>query len=167
METMGFWCHPWLISPSVYSTRKLIASKFVWHGLNKQVSIWAKACILCQASQDSAPHLSSAVNLPGACSPFWLHSCWPHRPSTTLRGVHTLPHRGQSFHQVAWHNYVPRHYHCHLHPSISHTLDLSIWNSIAHLLWQGPTVHIPTLGLLCTVAGHPTPPYYNLSPAIQ
>ena len=34
----------------------------------------------------------------------------------------------------------------------------------------GATVdHIPTLGLhcTCTVAGHPTPPFYSVSPAIQ
>ena len=36
---------------SIHSTRKLIASKLVWHGLNKQVGIWAKVCILCQISE--------------------------------------------------------------------------------------------------------------------
>ena len=40
-----------LSHPSIRSTRKLITSKFVWHGLNKQVGIWAKACIPCQTSK--------------------------------------------------------------------------------------------------------------------
>ena len=40
-----------LSHPSVRSTRKLIAAKFVWKGLQKQVGIWAKQCIACQSSK--------------------------------------------------------------------------------------------------------------------
>ena len=40
-----------LSHPSVRATRKLMAAKFVWHGLQKQVGTWAKACIHCQASK--------------------------------------------------------------------------------------------------------------------
>ena len=39
------------IHPSIRTTRRLIASKFVWHGLNKQVGIWARACMPCQTSK--------------------------------------------------------------------------------------------------------------------
>ena len=31
--------------PSIRTSRRLIASKFVWHGLNKELGIWAKVCI--------------------------------------------------------------------------------------------------------------------------
>ena len=40
-----------LSHPSIRSTCKLIATKFVWHGLAKQVRDWAKACIPCQRSK--------------------------------------------------------------------------------------------------------------------
>ena len=40
-----------LSHPSVQATRKLIASKFIWNGLQKQVGNWAKACIPCQTSK--------------------------------------------------------------------------------------------------------------------
>ena len=40
-----------LSHPSIRSTCKLIAAKFVWHGLAKQVRDWAKACIPCQRSK--------------------------------------------------------------------------------------------------------------------
>ena len=40
-----------LSHPSVRSTRKLIASKFVWNGLQKQIGNWAKECIACQSSK--------------------------------------------------------------------------------------------------------------------
>jgi transposase InsO family protein len=40
-----------LSHPSVRSTRKLIASKFVWNGLQKQIGTWAKECIACQSSK--------------------------------------------------------------------------------------------------------------------
>lgn len=40
-----------LSHPSVRATRKLVAAKFVWNGLQKQVGIWAKQCIPCQSSK--------------------------------------------------------------------------------------------------------------------
>ena len=40
-----------LSHPGARTTRKLVAHKFVWHGLNKQVNAWSRACIQCQASK--------------------------------------------------------------------------------------------------------------------
>ena len=40
-----------LSHPSIRTSRRLIASKFVWHSLNKQVGVWARACIPCQTSK--------------------------------------------------------------------------------------------------------------------
>ena len=42
-----------LSHPSIRATRTLIARKFMWHGINKQVGAWAKACIAhaCQTSK--------------------------------------------------------------------------------------------------------------------
>ena len=40
-----------LSHPSIRTTRKLVASKFVWHGLNKQIGLWTKQCIACQKSK--------------------------------------------------------------------------------------------------------------------
>ena len=40
-----------LAHPGAKTTRRLIASKFVWHGLNKQVALWAKTCLNCQRSK--------------------------------------------------------------------------------------------------------------------
>ena len=37
-----------LLHPSIRSTKKLIASKFVWFGVRRQVGLWAHACIPCQ-----------------------------------------------------------------------------------------------------------------------
>ena len=36
---------------SIRTTRKLIATKFVWNGLQKQIGIWSKQCIACQSSK--------------------------------------------------------------------------------------------------------------------
>ena len=33
------------------TTKKMVAAKFVWPGLQKQVGIWAKACLRCQAAK--------------------------------------------------------------------------------------------------------------------
>ena len=40
-----------LAHPGVRSTRRLIAEKYVWQGLNKQVNKWARECIHCQTSK--------------------------------------------------------------------------------------------------------------------
>ena len=37
--------------PGARTTKHLIASKFVWHGLNKQVTDWAHKCLSCQKSK--------------------------------------------------------------------------------------------------------------------
>ena len=36
-----------LAHPGIKTTKKIIVSKFVWHGLNKQVTPWANACLSC------------------------------------------------------------------------------------------------------------------------
>ena len=35
----------------IRATKNLIASKFVWHGLRKQVTEWARTCISCQTAK--------------------------------------------------------------------------------------------------------------------
>ena len=40
-----------LSHPSIRATCKLIATKFVWHALKKQVRAWAKTCLACQTSK--------------------------------------------------------------------------------------------------------------------
>ena len=37
--------------PSVRTTKDLIAKRFVWHGLRRDVGVWAKQCIPCQTSK--------------------------------------------------------------------------------------------------------------------
>ena len=52
-----------LSQPSVCATRQLMASKFVWHGIHKQVDLWAKACIPCQTSKVQR-HIRAPLQLP-------------------------------------------------------------------------------------------------------
>ena len=40
-----------LSHPSIRATRKLVASKFVWYGLQKQVGLWTKQCLACQKAK--------------------------------------------------------------------------------------------------------------------
>ena len=42
-----------LSHPGIRATRRLMAGKFVWPGMNKQVGEWAKSCIQCQRSKVS------------------------------------------------------------------------------------------------------------------
>ena len=51
-----------LSHPSIRTTRKLMASKFVWYGLNKQIDLCTKQCIACQKSKIQR-HVKSAVTL--------------------------------------------------------------------------------------------------------
>lgn len=40
-----------LSHPSIRTTKKMISDKFIWSGLKKQVGLWAKACLRCQAAK--------------------------------------------------------------------------------------------------------------------
>lgn len=40
-----------LSHPSIRATRKLVASKFVWHSLHKDIGAWTKSCIPCQTAK--------------------------------------------------------------------------------------------------------------------
>ncbi|XP_050689003.1 uncharacterized protein LOC126981608 [Eriocheir sinensis] len=40
-----------LAHPSIRATKALMATKFMWHGLHKQVGNWARSCIPCQTSK--------------------------------------------------------------------------------------------------------------------
>ena len=40
-----------LSHPSIRATKQLVAATFVWPGLRKQVGIWAKTCLRCQAAK--------------------------------------------------------------------------------------------------------------------
>lgn len=40
-----------LSHPGIRATRKLVARKYVWHGLGRQVGEWAKTCIACQRAK--------------------------------------------------------------------------------------------------------------------
>ena len=37
-----------LSQPGARTTKKLISSKFVWHGLGRQITQWARCCVPCQ-----------------------------------------------------------------------------------------------------------------------
>ena len=40
-----------LAHPGVKLTKRLVSSKFVWHGLGKQVTHWARTCLSCQRAK--------------------------------------------------------------------------------------------------------------------
>jgi cleavage and polyadenylation specificity factor subunit 1 len=40
-----------LAHPSIRSTRQLIAARFVWPGLQRDVGVWARSCVQCQTSK--------------------------------------------------------------------------------------------------------------------
>ena len=40
-----------LAHPGARTTKRLVSAKFVWHGLNKQVTDWARTCLSCQRAK--------------------------------------------------------------------------------------------------------------------
>ena len=40
-----------LSHPGARTTKKLVSSKFVWHGLGRQITIWACCCLPCQRAK--------------------------------------------------------------------------------------------------------------------
>ena len=40
-----------LSHPGARTTKKLVSSKFVWHGLGREITIWARCCVPCQRAK--------------------------------------------------------------------------------------------------------------------
>ena len=58
-----------LAHPGIRTSRKLVAARFVWHGMNKQVGIWAKnMCALPKIEGSPACHSSTAAWTPSRSS---------------------------------------------------------------------------------------------------
>ena len=53
-----------LAHPGRKSTVRLVSQKFVWHGLKKQVSQWAKECLACQTSKIQSHVHTPVINIP-------------------------------------------------------------------------------------------------------
>ena len=53
-----------LAHPGRKATVKLVAKKFVWHGVKKQVNRWTKECITCQASKIQSHVRSQVLQIP-------------------------------------------------------------------------------------------------------
>ena len=51
-----------LSHPSIRATRNLIASKFVWKGLQKQIGHWVRTCIPCRSSKIQT-HIRAALEM--------------------------------------------------------------------------------------------------------
>ena len=69
-----------LAHPGIKTTRKMVAARFVWHGMNKQVGIWAKSCIPCQKAKVQR-HVTASLEhgqLPDRC--FQMLTSWNHYP---------------------------------------------------------------------------------------
>ncbi|KAK3735900.1 hypothetical protein RRG08_041086 [Elysia crispata] len=53
-----------LAHPGRKSTVKLVANKFVWHGIKKQVNKWAQECLACQTSKIQSHVRSPVIKIP-------------------------------------------------------------------------------------------------------
>ena len=94
------FCHT---PPCEHATRQLMANKFVWHGLHKQVGLRVKACIPCHRRREDRVHHSCWLTWMWTCSPIQLaQPCpWgrprqkrqPPPPSTPQLSPVSLPQR--------------------------------------------------------------------------
>ncbi len=42
--------------PGRLASRRIISSRFMWHGLSSDITAWAHGCLACQRGQDPPPH---------------------------------------------------------------------------------------------------------------
>lgn len=62
-----------LSHPGIRTTRKLMAKRFFWPGLNRDVGKWAKTCIQCQKSKVGRHTVSELQQFPIAERLTWVH----------------------------------------------------------------------------------------------
>ena len=90
-----------LSHPGIWATRKLVARKYVWHGLGRQVGEWAKSCITCQQAKVNFHHRAPLCKYKKAPTPFRPCECRSCRATPSLQGFHPPPHRGGQSHSLA------------------------------------------------------------------
>ena len=145
-----------LSHPSVRATRQLITARFVWHGICKQVGLWAKACIPCQTCKVHGHIRAPLETFQVPCRRFDhinVDLVGPLPPSNGY--THLLS--GRPFHTMAGSDSPLQHLHSHLCPGIGCTLDCPfrhpnghdfgqftsrLWASISQLL--GTKLHHTT-----------------------
>ena len=124
-----------LSHPFIHSTRKLISSKFIWTGLQKQVGTWAKECIACQAAkiQTHIKALLETFKIP-SCRFDHIHVdlMGPLPPSKGFTHLFTVVD-----HFSRWPEATPQQHHrFQLCSSTGIPLDCTFWHTIAHLAGQ-------------------------------
>ena len=100
---------------SIPTTRKMIAGKLVWRGLNKQDGAWAKSCLRCQAAKVHRHTASPVAHFaPTTCRFDHVHVDLfrLHRTTATCSPSLTCSRGGQR--QFLWSTYRPPHVRVHL-----------------------------------------------------
>ena len=147
-----------LSHPSIRATKQLVAAKFVWPGLRKQVGIWAKTCLRCQAAKVHR-HTTAPVDqfVPATHRFDHIHVdiVGPLPPSQNYRYLLTVVDRF-----TRWPEAIPlvdaQTTTCAKALAL-HVLDRSIWCTGRAHLRQWVTVHFGIVGDSVSAKRHASP----------
>ena len=138
-----------LSHPSIQAMKRMAAAKFVWPGIRKQVGIWAKTCLRCQAAnvhQQFCWHTTAPVDqfVPQTCRFVHIHVdiVSPLPPLQNSIAVHS----GRQIHQVARSDPTCRCTNNHVREGPCFTLDCPPWCTNRTYVRQRLTVHFRTVG---------------------
>ena len=127
-----------LAHPGRKSTVKLVANKFVWHGVKKQVNKWAQECLACQTSKIQSHVRSPVIKIPVTAKKFsHIH--------VDLVGPLPSSHHHRSYYTLARGDSNGPNIYNRLCYSAYSTLDCTFWCSIGHDVRQGTSVHLSPL----------------------
>ena len=93
-----------LFYPLISNTKKLVAMKFIWRGLKKDVGAWARQMYTLPVIQDSYLCLVSGRTILGTQSLNWIQPCGHRRTIVSIRSVHTHTH---TFTSIYWFSHWP------------------------------------------------------------
>ena len=157
-----------LSHPSIRSTQKLIANKFVWKGLKKQihVGVWAKQCIPCQTSKIQT-HVKAPLEQFEVAhrrfDRFDVDLVGPLSPSNGYTHLLTIVDRFSR-----WPEATPL---CETTSTSCAQALVTHWTARfgvpLHISPDRITVHFSTLGISLTIVWHASPPHNSIPPAGQ
>ena len=154
-----------LSHPGTSATVRIMTSKFVWHGIAKDVRAWACGCIECQTAKVHRHNKAPLQKFDRATTRFTHVHVDLVGPLPASGGYTHLLTGDRSVHQMArGHSTLADR--CGVdRPSFRLTLGRKVRSTIGYHIGPGSSVYVIDMASTCRIAGSQGPSYNGLPPA--
>jgi hypothetical protein len=156
-----------LSHPGARTTKKLVSSKFIWHGLGRKNHNMGPLLRPLPTRKNSPTYEGTVIQIRTNIPTF--RTC-PHQPGGPPTGISRLlvpPHSSRSFHSLARGHSNPRNGHIYYSQGIHPELGSQVRRTVAHDLRQRSTVRVRIVVMHEQFAWHGFAPNHCVPPSGQ